>query len=205
MAIPLRLYEDAALTLQVTVDGDFTNPDDEADLAGTAGETSNGALWIAPDQTKLDGGINDSETSITVAAARFADTNYSVIIIGTEKMLITASHGTTTLTVTRGYDDTTAAAHADEAAVIACYDFTAISIDCHDNSGTDESDMVTYCDDDGGGNPDGSWEAPHTVSNIAHDGSEAIHRRIIVAAESTAEYKKDLIHRLTATFEEYSP
>ena len=140
-----------------------------------------------------------------MAAARFADTNYSVIIIGTEKMLITAGHGTTTLTVTRGYDGTTAAAHDDEAAVIACYDFTSISIDCYDNTGTDESAMVTYCDDDGGGNPDEDWEAPHAISNVAHDGSEAIHRQVVVDALSTAEYKRDLIHRLTATFEEYSP
>jgi len=205
MSIPLRLYEDAALTTQITLDGDFDNPDDESSLAGTAGETADGALWVAPDQTKLDGSIDDSETSITVAAARFADTKYSVIIIGTEKMLITAGHGTKTLTVTRGYDDTTEAEHADESAVIACYDFTSISIDCHDKTGTDESDMVTYCDDDGGGDPDGNWEAPHLISNIAHDDSEAIHRRAIVDALSTAEYKKDLLHRLTATFEEYSP
>ena len=44
MAIPIRLYEDAALTTQITLDGDFDNPDDESSLAGTAGETADGAL-----------------------------------------------------------------------------------------------------------------------------------------------------------------
>ncbi|MEA1996155.1 MAG: hypothetical protein U9N45_00885, partial [Gemmatimonadota bacterium] len=85
----LRLYEDAALTQIVSKDGDFANPDDESSLDGTNGETAQGALWAAVEQTTLAADIDDSTTTVTLTAARFADTDYPVIMIGTEKMLIT--------------------------------------------------------------------------------------------------------------------
>jgi len=49
----LRLYSDTDLTTQITKDADFTNPDTEDTLDGTAGETATEALWIAIDQTTL--------------------------------------------------------------------------------------------------------------------------------------------------------
>ena len=53
--------------------------------------------------------IGATETSITVNGAYFA--NSQVIQLDAEQMLVTAGGGTTTLTVTRGYNGTTAASH----------------------------------------------------------------------------------------------
>lgn len=197
-----RLYEDAALTQMVTKDGDFGNPDDEGSkINGTTGETRQKALYAAAEQTTLSDDIDDSVQTIPLAAARFADTNYSVIIIGSEKMLITAGRGTDSLTVTRGYKGTTPASHSSADPVYAAYDFTACSIDCADNEGTDESDWVTYCDDDGG-SPDGSWEAPHSLSSLNYNQNQKIWRRVVVPPSTPAAYKRDLVHNLKATIDE---
>lgn len=209
MSAPLRIYEaDPASdpSTLVTVDGDFTNPDDEASLDGTSGETSVKALWIAVEQTTIAEDLDDSETEITITSARFADTDYSVVIVNSEKMLITAGHGTTTLTVTRGYNSTTAATHTNGDEIQLAYTCTGITIDCSDTTGTDESGWMTYCDDDGGGSPDGSYSAPHTpgAGSVAHTTSLAIHRKLIVPASTAASLKRDLVHRLAATVNEYS-
>jgi hypothetical protein len=197
----LRLYEDSNLTQLVSKDGDFTNPDDESSLDGTNGETATKELWAALEQTTLDGGVDDEQTTITLDQARFSDADYSVIIVDSEKMLITAGHGTTSLTVTRGYNNTTAASHSDGTAVRLAYDCTSISIDCEDAQGSDESSWVTYCDDSGG-NPDGNWEAPHSISNLNYNQNAKIWRRVVVPASTPAAYKQDLVHRLTTTVNE---
>ena len=197
----LRLYEDSGLSQIVSKDGDFTNPDDENSLDGTGGETVTKALWVALEQTTLDGGIDNQQTAITLDAARFSDTDYSVIIVDSEKMLITSGHGTTSLTVTRGHNNTTPASHSDSAAVRLAYDCTSISLDCEDTQGTDESSWVTYCDDSGG-SPDGNWEAPHSVSNLNYNQNAKIWRRVVVPASTPAAYKQDLVHRLSTTINE---
>ncbi len=63
--------------------------------------------------TTLNGSINASVTSITVASAIAIPVN-SVILIGTEQMLVTAPAmpNGNILTVTRGYNGTSAATHA---------------------------------------------------------------------------------------------
>ena len=197
----LRLYEDSDLTLLVSKDGDFTNPDDEESLDGTNGETAQKALWAAVEQTTLSSDIDDSNQTVPLAAARFADTDYSVIIVGSEKMLITSGHGTNSLTVTRGYNGTTPASHSSGDPVRLAYDCISVSIDCVDNEGSDESDWVTYCDDDGG-SPEGGWEAPHSMSNANYDQNQKIWRKVVVPASTPAAYKRDLVHRLSATINE---
>ena len=204
----LRLWEDDGgspdIDEMITIDGDYTNPDDESSLDGTNGETSQHMMHVMVEQTTLDGAISSTTTtSITTTHARFADTNYSVIIVGTEKMLITAGHGTTSLTVQRGHNGTTAATHADDAAVYAAYDCTEATIDCRDTTGTDESGWVTYCANDGG-SPEGTWEAPYTFSTetFSEDTSEAVWRKLVVPASTSAAYKRDLQHRVTCTVDE---
>jgi hypothetical protein len=71
-----------------------------------------------PAQTLLDGAVDDVTTTLVVDTA-FANTVAFVIRIGDEEMNVTAGFGTTTLTVTRGYNGTTATAHADNAPVFA--------------------------------------------------------------------------------------
>lgn len=197
----LRLYEDSDLTQIISIDGDFSNPDEESSLDGTNGDTATREFWVGLEQTTLDGDIDDSTTTINLDQARFADTDYSVVIVGSEKMLITAGHGTATLAVQRGYNGTTAASHSDGDAVVLAYDCSSISVDCQDLQGTDESSWVTYCDDSGG-SPDGNWEAPHSIDSLNYDQSAKIWRKVVVPASTPAAYKQDLVHRLSATVNE---
>ncbi len=200
----LRLYKDDTLESMVSVEGEFSNPDQEAGLDGTNGETATVALWVAVEQTTLAADIDDTTQAITLAAARFADTDYPVIVVGSEKMLITAGFGTASITVSRGYNNTSAAAHTSGDPVRVAYDCSAVTIDCQDNDGSDESGWVTYCDDNGSGSPDGVWEAPHSLGSVAITASAAIHRRVVVPASTPAAYKLDLVHRLAATINEIS-
>lgn len=67
----------------------------------------------------LSAGIDDVVTTIPIAAypSSWPTAGDFTIVIGTEKILITAGHGTTSLTGTRGAASTTAAAHLIAAAV----------------------------------------------------------------------------------------
>jgi hypothetical protein len=60
--------------------------------------------------TTLSGAITATQTSITVASAAGINTSFP-IQIDSEQLLVTAGGGTTTLTVTRGLNGTTAATH----------------------------------------------------------------------------------------------
>jgi hypothetical protein len=197
----LRLYKDSNLTQIVSRDGDFSSPDQESSLDGTNGETAQKALWVAVEQTTLTGDIDDEVNTIPLAAARFADTDYSVIIVDNEKMLITAGHGTASLTVVRGHNGTSPASHSSGAAVRLAYDCSVITVDCVDETGSDESGWMSYCDDSGG-SPDGNWEAPHELSDLSYEEKAAIWRKIVVPVSTPAAYKQDLIHRLACTINE---
>ena len=197
----LRLHKEVDLTTMISRDGGQTAPDEEAAIDGGAGQAEEDPLWVAPEQTDLDGGIDDSQTDITLTAARFAATKYSIIRIEDELCLITGGHGTINLTVTRGYHGTTPAAHADGVAVISAYNYTSNQIDCTDNEGSDESGWMLYCDDSGG-SPDGSWEAPHSIGNINYNQSLKIWRKVTVPASTAPGRKIDLEHNLTFTADE---
>jgi len=78
------------------------------------GNNNTGAAY-SPAQTVQGGGINSSSTSLTVSGTSVATND--VILVESEFMLVTAGGGTTGLTVTRGYQNTTGAAHAAGVAV----------------------------------------------------------------------------------------
>ena len=198
----LRLYEDSGLTQIVSRNGDYGSPDAEALLDGTNGGSAQKALWAAVEQTVLNGTVDDEQTGLSLAAPRFADTDYPVIVIDSEKMLITAGHGTAGLTVQRGYRGTAPAAHAEGAPVRLAYDCSSITIECADLLGADESAWVAYCADSGGV-PTGSWEAPHAIGSLSYVQSAAFHRRVVVPAGTPASYKLDLVHRFICTIEEH--
>ena len=70
------------------------------------------------EHTTLNGSINSSVTSITVASAASLPLEGEYrILVESELMTVTAGQGTTSLTVTRGVDSTTAASHADAKSV----------------------------------------------------------------------------------------
>lgn len=189
-------------TSMIYLEDVFTNPDDESDLDGDAGETSTKSLWIALEQTTLSGGINSSVTTVTLAEARFADTALPVIVIGTEKMLITAGFGTTSLTVVRAHDGTTAASHSDGDQVISAYDAQSdAAVTAEDNYDTDETGWMDYCGDSGG-SPDGSYSDPFALGAIAYDASLRIWRRVVVPASTDPQSKSDLLHTISATLSE---
>ncbi len=74
---------------------------------------------VVPTAT-LTGAISATATKISVSsAATFPTTGPFTIIVNHEHMLVTGGYGTTTWTVTRGTDNTTAAAHAVNASVVA--------------------------------------------------------------------------------------
>ena len=67
------------------------------------------------ESTTLDGLINSSVTTITVtSSADFPLEGEFRILVESEIMLVTAGWGTTSWTVTRALDGTTAASHADD-------------------------------------------------------------------------------------------
>lgn len=69
--------------------------------------------------TVLDGAIDDNDVALTVADWRSLPTSGSFMVrVDDEIMLVTAGAGTATLTVTRGYLDTTAASHLDGAELV---------------------------------------------------------------------------------------
>lgn len=83
-------------------------------LAGT--QLANPDTAIA--NTTLSGAITNSATALVLASATgFPASGNFVLFIENEQVLVTAGQGTTNLTVTRGYNGTTAAAHASGVAV----------------------------------------------------------------------------------------
>ena len=194
------VYDDAALTSLISVEGSLANPDDEANLDGDAGDTAVKALWAAVIQSTLTAGIDAAVTTVVVDHTRFKYTDQPVIKIGTELLYITAGFGTTSLTVVRGWNGTTAATHALGDRVYMAYDADGVYVTCRDNEQVvtgDESSWVTYCLDDGAGNPDGSYSSELSLGNINwNEPSVAFHRKAIVPASTAAVSKTDLIHDL---------
>jgi len=76
--------------------------------------------------TTLDGAINDSVTSLTLAdASQFPSSGTNFIIIGSEEISYTGVSGNTLTGLTRGVAGTTAASHSDGATVTNSTDFIA--------------------------------------------------------------------------------
>jgi hypothetical protein len=194
------IYEDSDLTQLISAEGSLSNPDEETDLNGDDGETAVKALWAACIQTELAAPIDDSTQTVTVDASVFKYTDEPVLKCGSELMYITAGFGTTTLTVERGWNNTTPASHSENDRIYMAYNAEGVYVACEDNEQVisgDESSWVTYCLDDGGGSPDGSYSAVLSLGNIDYDDAGvAFHRKVVVPASTDAQSKQDLIHQL---------
>jgi hypothetical protein len=196
------IYEDATLDTLFSAEDSFTNPDDETDLNGDDGDNAVKKMYCAAVQTTLNGGINDVVTSVVITAAVFKWTDCPVIKIDDELMYVTAglSPAGTTLTVTRGWNNTTAAAHLSGARVYMAYNGLNVTVSCRDNEQVitgDESSRVTYCADSGG-SPDGSYAASLNMGSIAYDSSVTFHRKVTIPASTDAASEQDLIHDVEA-------
>ena len=114
----------------------MVSPDSDT-YNGTDGESRDRQLFIANEQTTLTGGLNNSQTNVTLAQARFAIGE--VVMVDSEQMLVTAGGGTTALTVQRGYNGTAAATHSNGAAIYSAFNYTSLKVKPIDVSGSDES------------------------------------------------------------------
>lgn len=205
--MPLRGFEEEALTNIITLEGDFSNSDDhEAD--GDSGQTLTRLLYIAMFQRLLSGGVDASQTDIELDAVWCSDDGKNIAICESEKMLVTAGFGTTSITVVRGYHSTTKASHADTTAFRRCYKALAneASVKGEDNYSSDESDWITYCLAPGG-TPDESYHAELTLKaggDIVPGEVIIIQEKIVVPADWDPEDKQDLLHRISGTLKEYS-
>jgi hypothetical protein len=84
-----------------------------------ASHADNAPIMTATTQGNNGGSISATATTIIVSSAAGLPTsgNYS-ILLGTEEMLVTAGQGTTTWTVMRGFNRTTATTHADGSLIL---------------------------------------------------------------------------------------
>ena len=193
----LRFWTDVGLADMITIGATFVNPLEVADVNGDTGETKVVAAYLAIQQAELAAAIADTETtSVVLDQPMFFDVNYPIIIVGTEKMLITAGNGTGTLTVTRGHNGTTKATHAIGDRVYSAYNATEISLSSIDNSGTDESGWLTFRD-----YGTGSYEAPHAVADLDHDASAHLQLQVVVPVWP-ASYKRDIVPRINCKLTE---
>ena len=131
----IHLFRDSELTQQIS-EGTLVSPDSDT-YNGTDGESKDHQLFLANEQTTLAAAINSTQTTLTLASARFADGD--TIIVESEQIKITGGGGTTSLTVQRGQNGTAKASHASGAAVYSALNYTALRVRPADTSGTDES------------------------------------------------------------------
>lgn len=207
--MPLRAFEEAAITTVFTITGDFSNAED-GEAAGDTGETITKLLYITMGQRKLDGGIDANQEDIELDYPWFADDGRNFVLFNSgEKGFVTAGWGTTSLTVTRGFHGTTKSSQADGTTFQRCYEAPAgeATIQCVDIDGSDQAPWVTYCLAPGG-TPDESYEVELTLKAggaIIPGEVIIVERKIVVPAAWGFDDKQDLIHRLSGKIEEYSP
>jgi hypothetical protein len=183
----LRFWKDAGLTDKVSINAIFNNPLEETEIDGDNGETKEGDFYLAPAQAELVGDIDDEVTSIEISLPIFDNENYPVLIIGSEKLLITDGFGTVNPTVQRAFNSTEPAAHSDGDRVYAAYLIKNISLSAVDEEDSDESAWLTFRHYESG-----SYEAPHAVAEINYDESVHLQYQVIIPVWPAA-YKRDIV------------
>jgi hypothetical protein len=188
----IHLYKDAALTQRIS-EGDLSNPDDDI-YNGTDGESKDRELFIANEQTTLAAGISAVGTTLQTTDPRFSLNQ--IIIVDNEQMRVTAGAGTTTLTVTRGVNGTTAASHTASTRVYTAASYNSLGIDVFDTSGSSEASWYRLSKTQAGLDtavPGGQL----TLGSKAHNATLSFWRRVTVPAGSAIENKVDLKLRVS--------
>jgi len=190
----IHIYKDAGLTEQVS-EGDMTSPDMDT-LDGSTGESKDRQLFIANEQTTLPQALDAVSSAIAIAAPRFSDGE--VIIIDSEEMRVISGGGTTTLTVQRAIYGTQPASHAQGAKVYSACNYSGLTVEIVDTSGTDESSwcalalMQEELDEAVAGQA-------LFLGDKSFNSTISFWRRITVPADTPVENKTDLKLRLTGT------
>lgn len=188
----IHLFKDSGLTQQIS-EGTLANPDSDT-YNGTDGQAKDRELFIANEQTTLAGNITSTQTSISIASARFADGD--TIIIDTEQMIVTAGGGTTSLTVQRGQNGTAKATHTSGTPVYSALSYTTLKVKPVDSSGSDESGWckvaLTQAELE-----TATPGAELTLGDKAHNATLSFWRRFSVPAGTPVQNKTDLKIRIT--------
>lgn len=130
-------------------------------------------------------GVSKTDTSIRVAsAAGFPTSGNYTILVDSEQMQVTAGQGTTTWTVTRGFNSTTTALHGGNETVSLIYGTGATSIQVNSASGFPTSGSYTIQIDSEhmlvtGGQGTTTWtvtRAQDSTSAATHTGGAAVTR-----------------------------
>ena len=188
----IHLYKDSQLAQPVS-EGTLTNPDSDT-YNGTDGESKDRQLYLANEQTTLAADITSTQTTITLASARFADGD--TIIVDSEQMIVTAGGGTTSLTVQRGQHGTAKATHPSGTALYSALSYTTLKVKPVDASGTDESGWcklaLTQAELD-----TATPGAELTLGDKAHSATLSFWRRFTVPVGIPVQNKTDLKLRIT--------
>ncbi len=188
----IHLYRDSQLTQPVS-EGTLTSPDSDT-YNGTDGQSKDRQLYLANEQTTLAADTTSVQTTITLAAARFADG--STIIIDSEQMIVASGGGTTSLTVQRGQNGTAKATHSSGAIVYSALSYTTLKVKPVDATGTDESGWcklaLTQAELDAA-----TPGAELTLGDKAHNTTLSFWRRFSVPVGTPVQNKTDLKIRIT--------
>lgn len=188
----LRLYKEITLDTMVSLEGSFANADATDSIDGLTGGTDTAQLWAATEQTTLAADLDDSALILSLTAVRFAGSSYLVLRCEDELMLITSNGGTTAPRVTRGYGDSTAAAHVAGTRVYAAYEYQMATVTAVETGGADTNYTVDYSLDSV------SFSASLALGYIGYNDSVKLYRRVTVEADTPTAIKTDIIHRLAA-------
>lgn len=190
----IHIFKDIELTEQVS-EGDMTNPDAET-LDGSVGEAKDRELFIANEQTTLAEAIDAVTSDIALAAPRFADGE--VIIIDSEEMRVLSGGGTTAITVQRAIYGTQPSAHGLGTKVFSACNYSGLSVEPVDTSGTDESSWCTLAltqEDLGAATPGHAL----SLGDKSYNSTISFFRRLSVPAGTGIDKKTDLKLRLTGS------
>jgi len=190
----IHLYLDAALQSRIS-EGDLSNPDRD-EFNGTSGESKDRQLFLANEHVPLQTAMDAATTTVKLTKAGFADG--MTIRIGTEEMKISSGGGTAQLTVSRGQNGTTAAAHAVADIVYSSYNASGIEVVPIDDAGSSETSWVKLATTQAG-LATAVAGASLVLPDKTYAQSISFWRRCTVPAGTTVQNKTDLKLQVTAT------
>lgn len=190
----LQLFLDNALTQPISL-GDLSNPDRD-EFNGTSGETKDRELFLANEQNTLSAALTSSATTVSLTKAAFA--NGTTLRIGSEEMTVQSGGGTTTITVTRGANNTTAAAHASGDTVFTSFDSKDLTIAPIDSNGSDETSWVSLALTQAGLSS-ATAGSELVLGDKTYDQTLSFWRRVVVPAGTPVQNKTDLRLQVSGT------
>ena len=190
----LQIYLDSQLTNPVS-QGDLSNPDRD-EYNGTTGESKDRELFLANEQTMLAAALDVASTTMQLARAAFS--NGMRLRIGAEEIEIVSGGGTTTATILRARNGTTAIAHAQGDRAYSAVEGRNLVVQIVDDSGTSEASWIILATSQA----DLATAVPGSPLNVgtkAYNQTKSIWRRCVVPAGTPVQNKTDLKLQVSGT------